>query len=59
MRPIRHQASARNQRKALHLAKNAHEELEYIERKLRRLLDEHVRYARRRMTRLINRLRAE
>lgn len=57
--PVRHEASPRNRKKALHLAKNAHEELQYIDRKLRTLLDEHVRYARGRIARLINRLESE
>ena len=59
MRPIRHQASARNRKKALHHAKCLHEELEYIHTRLRRMVDENMRYALGRIERLVNRLEAE
>jgi hypothetical protein len=57
--PRRHAASPRNRRKALHFAKNAHEELEFIGNKLRKLLDVHMRYALGRTARIVNRLEAE
>jgi hypothetical protein len=57
--PIRHRKSKRSRKKMLHFAKNLREELENMDRKLRRLLEEHVRYARGRTYRLVNRLRAK
>jgi hypothetical protein len=58
-RPRRHQESARNRRKALHFAKNLLGELEYIDRKLRRIRNEHVGHALDRVYKLVNRLRSE
>jgi hypothetical protein len=54
-KPIRHQSSDRNRKKALHFAENLQEELEYLDR----LTDEHLRYSLGRIARLLNRLRAE
>ena len=56
---MRHDAGPRNRKKALHHAKCLLDELDHIDRNLRRLLDEHMRYARGRIYRLVNRLRAE
>ncbi len=56
---MRHQASARNRRKALHHAQNLIEELEYLDRTMRRITDENIRYVLGRVARLVNRLRAE
>jgi hypothetical protein len=58
-KPIRHQSSDRNRKKALHFAENLQEELEYLDHMLRRLTDEHLRYSLGRIARLLNRLRAE
>ena len=59
MNPVRHQASIRSRKKALHLAKNLEEQLNHIERKLHKLLNENISYSRGRIYKLINRLRAE
>lgn len=56
--PLRHEASPRNRAKALKFARDLEEELDYIANKLCRL-DGHLRYARGRVARLTNRLKAE
>jgi hypothetical protein len=58
-RPVRHSNSGKSRKKTLSFAKDLHGELEYLDRKLRRLRDEHVRYALGRIERVINRLRAK
>jgi hypothetical protein len=57
--PARHRSSNRNRKKALHFAENLQEELEYLDRTLRMLTDQHIRYALGRIYRLVNRLKAE
>jgi hypothetical protein len=57
-RPIRHAASGRNTRKALHLAKDLREELEQMDARLDRLRIESLRYALGRIYRIENRIRA-
>ncbi len=59
MKPMRHDAGTRNRKKALHHAKCLLDELDYIDRGLRRLTDEHLRYVLGRAARLVNRLLAE
>jgi hypothetical protein len=59
MRPARHAAGPRNRRKSLHHAKVLLESLQYVDARLRRLLDEEVRYQLGRAARLVNRLQAE
>lgn len=58
-RPRRHDASARNRGKSLHHAKCLLGELEFIDRDLRRLINEHVEYALGRAYKVVNRLRSE
>jgi hypothetical protein len=57
-RPVRHQDSPRNTRKALRFAKELREELEQIDAKLNRLRIESLRYALGRIYRIENRIRA-
>jgi hypothetical protein len=57
-RPVRHEDSARNTRKALRFAKELREELEQIDAKLNRLRIESLRYALGRIYRIENRIRA-
>ena len=56
--PLRHQASARNRRKALHHGECALLEIEHIRAELARM-DDKCRYAVGRLHRIINRLRTE
>jgi hypothetical protein len=52
--PVRHAASRKNRRKALHFAKNLRDEIEFLLRMRVNLL-----YCQDRVEKLINRLRAE
>lgn len=58
-RPMRHVDSARNRKKALHHAKCLLDQIEFIDRDLRRIVNEDIQYALGRVYRLVNRLRAE
>jgi hypothetical protein len=56
--PRRHDATARNRRKALHHAECLQSEIEFVDRDLRRMSD-NMRYALGRVARIINRLKSE
>lgn len=56
--PLRHEASLRNRRKALHHAECGLEEVQFIRNELT-ALDDKCRYAIGRLHRIINRLKAE
>jgi hypothetical protein len=52
--PIRHSASRKNRRKALHFARNLRDEISFLQGRITNL-----HYMRGRIEKLINRLRAE
>lgn len=56
---MRHEASARNRKKALHHAECLLDEINDMDCKLRSMVEENVRYMRGRALRLVDRLKSE